>query len=297
MSLNNENNIIKKIVAGRLYCIYNEMYDFYGEHVYKLGNSKDIECRLKNYTTSYIKPCIVKYKSDIFRNKSLAENILFEMLKEYRISNSREFFKCNFEIIKSKIEEIVRLFDKYNDNELENNYIIPKIKLSKEEKEKILKENKELLNKFLYMKSNEYNIEKIKILNNKNYKITYYNIIIQKLDGLFYLENLFNIKRFNISKIKKTTDIDKIKKTLLNNINKLYLFNNPDMSIKKREQRIITKINNIKYYDQLQKFIADCYNTFDDIITYTIIKTEKRNMYENFMKKNNSNKNIQYNNQ
>ena len=139
LDIDKKTNITKKIIAGRLYCIYNEMYDMYGEYVYKLGNSKDIECRLKNYVTSYIKPCVIKYKSEIFRDKNLAENILFEMLKESRITSSREFFKCDIEIIKSKIEEILLLFNKYTDIELENNFLLPKTnKLSREEKENVL---------------------------------------------------------------------------------------------------------------------------------------------------------------
>ena len=30
---------------GYLYCIYNEMYEYYGKHVYKLGETKDFKNR------------------------------------------------------------------------------------------------------------------------------------------------------------------------------------------------------------------------------------------------------------
>jgi len=120
-AINKENNKDNKIsIEGKLYCLYNEVYKFYGENVYKLGNSKDIKSRLNGYTTSYIKPCELKLESDIFRNKDLAESILFEMLKEYRITNSREFFKCDLLLIKEKIDEVTNLFNKHkDDNELE----------------------------------------------------------------------------------------------------------------------------------------------------------------------------------
>ena len=38
MLINNQNIILKnKITEGKLYCIYNEMYNYYGNNVYKLG--------------------------------------------------------------------------------------------------------------------------------------------------------------------------------------------------------------------------------------------------------------------
>jgi len=114
MDLNNKAE--KNCTAGKLYCLYNEMYQFYGDNVYKLGNSKDIESRLNGYTTSYIKPCELKLESVIFRNKDLAETLLFDMLKDHRISNSREFFKCDLSLIKEKMKEVKQLFDKHNDD-------------------------------------------------------------------------------------------------------------------------------------------------------------------------------------
>jgi len=114
MDLNNK--VEKNCTAGKLYCLYNEMYQFYGDNVYKLGNSKDIESRLNGYTTSYIKPCELKLESVIFRNKDLAETLLFDMLKDHRISNSREFFKCDLSLIKEKMKEVKQLFDKHNDD-------------------------------------------------------------------------------------------------------------------------------------------------------------------------------------
>ena len=110
-------------IKGKLYCIYNEMYKYHGDDVYKLGNSGDVDKRIQGYTTSYITPVLILHQTDYIRNKVLAETILFDMLKEYRIVNNREFFKCNIDIIKKTMDEIVELFNKYTDDELQYKYI------------------------------------------------------------------------------------------------------------------------------------------------------------------------------
>ena len=62
-------------------------------------------------------------------------------------------------------------------------------------------------------------------------------------------------------------------------------------SRKKLETRYKSNINKIKYNDQLQKFVADCYNSLGDIVNYDIkthdkiinnIRT-KRKLYYNFI--------------
>jgi hypothetical protein len=138
--------------------------------------------------------------------------------------------------------------------------------------------------KYLYMKENDYKKLKIDLTNKDIPNVVCYNILIQKIDGLFYLEKMLNIDRFKISKIKKSIDIKIIKESLIKNIDKISSFNSYDMSVKKREKRMITKIESINHIDQLQKFLADCYNTFGKIISYTVTKNEKRNIYSKFKK-------------
>jgi hypothetical protein len=46
----------KKENIGYLYCIHNKMYNIYGEHVYKIGKSINLENRFNYYVTVYIDP-------------------------------------------------------------------------------------------------------------------------------------------------------------------------------------------------------------------------------------------------
>jgi hypothetical protein len=78
--------------TGTIYCLYNNVYQFYGDYVYKLGCTNDIDKRLCTYTTNYIDKCEVKHKSKILKNCELAESILFYILRKHRIVENREFF-------------------------------------------------------------------------------------------------------------------------------------------------------------------------------------------------------------
>lgn len=118
----NEVKEVKIGIPGKLYCIHNEMYAFYGPNVYKLGESGDINKRMYSYTTPYLEDVVVKHQTATIRNKQLAENILFCMLAGYRMKSSREFFNCNVEIIKEKMDHVVELFDRHTDEELMNIY-------------------------------------------------------------------------------------------------------------------------------------------------------------------------------
>lgn len=117
---NNDGNTLE----GIIYCLFNVMFIYYGVDVYKLGKTKDIDMRLKGYITSYIEPCEIKYVSRKIRNCSLAENILFIMLQDYRISSKREFFKCDINKIIETINYIENLFEKHSDDELNEMFIV-----------------------------------------------------------------------------------------------------------------------------------------------------------------------------
>ena len=79
---------------GYIYIIYNEMYNFYGDNVYKIGKSYDIYKRISGYTTSYIKPVEIIFLSEECINYTLAEGYIFNKLNEFRLVNNREFFKA-----------------------------------------------------------------------------------------------------------------------------------------------------------------------------------------------------------
>ena len=78
-----------KNTSGKLYCLYNKVFDYYGQNVYKIGMAKNVENRLNGYTTSYIDKSVILHKSNILKNVSLAEKILFDKLYSFRISDTR----------------------------------------------------------------------------------------------------------------------------------------------------------------------------------------------------------------
>lgn len=133
---------------GFLYCLWNIIYTYYGENVYKLGCSNDIQRRLLNYCTSYIEPSTIIYSTKELRNKILAEKILFKKLNRYRMSSNREFFKCDKETIKQEFENIEILFDKYTDNELIKLY---GLSTNKYEKTDIINANNITKDEYSYM--------------------------------------------------------------------------------------------------------------------------------------------------
>jgi hypothetical protein len=107
---------------GVIYAIYNKMFDDHGDDTYKLGSTVDIDKRISNYATYYIKDCVIKVKSGILNNCRFAEDILFYILKEYRISCRREFFKCDIDKIKDVFEQIESMF-----GEKKNIVVVPDI--------------------------------------------------------------------------------------------------------------------------------------------------------------------------
>jgi len=90
---------------GYVYVLYNTMYSIHGE-CYKIGQTKNIEKRLKDYTTYYADNCEVKYITDELDNYKDVEKQVHKILKEYRINTSREFFKCNLDIIIDCIKKV-----------------------------------------------------------------------------------------------------------------------------------------------------------------------------------------------
>lgn len=254
---------IKKIynpIAGQIYCLKNEIFDYYGKNVRKYGKTKDLKLRLSAYTTSYIKKSEYEIFSDILSDCDFAEKILFYELRKYRIENQREFFNCDINFAKKIFSKINELFKSFNNNLdniinyfLDNFIVINKKKLSKK---KLVLTNNELL---------------------ENIKAHIYDInCITKLDSIIYLEKLFNINTFEIEKIIVDNDnIINIKKDLQNNINKIILlFDNE--SKQRRLTRLIAKINKLDNTNKIQKFVADCYNSFGNIIKIKIIRKSVR---------------------
>lgn len=95
---------------GLLYCISHYTYKLDGDNVYKLGRAKDIDKRLGNYITYYIKPVTLEYNSPSIPYHDIAESILFDKLREFRVVPNREFFDCQLDIIKKSIDDITQEF-------------------------------------------------------------------------------------------------------------------------------------------------------------------------------------------
>lgn len=185
---------------GILYCIWNEMYQYYGNSIYKCGQCIKMDGRLLNYCTPYLKPCTVLYASPTLRNKVLAENILFIKLKQFRVSSAREFFDCDIDIIKKEIDVVVALFDKYNDEELYDLFLKNTRQLKCTTKQNIINavditpdDYDALLEKEMLTSDEQYSIEKYNYSNKFN--VTSDEINTQFMDtyyGKLHIEENMN---------------------------------------------------------------------------------------------------------
>ena len=93
--------------VGHIYVIYNEVFSYYGENVFKIGKTRDIGQRVNGYVTSYIKPVEVKFLSGLCENYHLAEKLVFEKIADHRMAENREFFQINIDEAVSFIEEAI----------------------------------------------------------------------------------------------------------------------------------------------------------------------------------------------
>ena len=96
-----------ELVNGYIYILWNDMYKFYGDNVFKIGRTTDIQKRINCYTTVYIKPSEIKYISIKCDNYVIAEMLIFDLLKNNRIVNNREFFKINLNETIKIIDEVI----------------------------------------------------------------------------------------------------------------------------------------------------------------------------------------------
>lgn len=107
---------------GYLYVFYNESFlKSYGECVYKLGRTKNLNNRISTYNTSFIKDSEYVLTSRVFKDSIKAENVLFFLLRKFRIRDKREFFKIEFDELKKYFGRV----NNFSDNIIE--YIYKKI--------------------------------------------------------------------------------------------------------------------------------------------------------------------------
>lgn len=91
---------------GYLYILWNPIYEWYGPNMYKLGKTENLTQRMSGYCTSYLEQSIYKHTSPYLDDIDLAEKILFASLNKYRMRNKREFFECDLDIIKNRMEMV-----------------------------------------------------------------------------------------------------------------------------------------------------------------------------------------------
>lgn len=281
---------------GFLYCLHNEIFKFYGDDLYKCGNSVDTDKRLCQYTTSYPMPSKILLTSDSFFDKSFAETLLFFYLKDFKFKPNREFIKCDFNIIKESFDKVKQFFSIYNTKQLlidylmnDDNYKKYFIKssyfLSDEDKfkknidvilniinvlqincDEMFNNEEEFINfisKYLF----ELNYNKfIDIFNNHYISFGKYKYVLDKINSLFIIEKNIGIQRLQINKINTNINIDGFLDEFINNIDNFYVIFKGDEAKNKTIDSIKNRINKIKKikltfkYSHFQKFIADCYN-------------------------------------
>lgn len=281
---------------GFLYCLHNEIFNFYGNDLYKCGNSIDTDKRLCQYTTSYPLPSKILLISDSFFDKSFAETLLFFYLKDFKFKPNREFIKCDFNIIKDAFDKVKHFFSIFNTKQLLIDYLINDdnykkyfIKscyfLSDEDKfkknidvilniinvlqincDKIINNEEEFINfisKYLFeLNYNEF----IDIFNNHYISFGKYKYILDKINCLFVIEKNIDIQRLQINNIDTNIDIDHFLDDFINNIDKFYVIFKGKETKSKTIDTIKKKIYKIKKtkptfkYSHFLKFIAECYN-------------------------------------
>lgn len=222
--------------TGFLYCIHNEMFDYYGKNVFKLGMSKDTHYRLKQYVVSYVSNPEIKYKSGMVQYMPVTEKIVFDRSRNYRMSQNREFFQCDLQLIKQTMDHVCELLnshDKYPNDKLiiakiiKNipSILILSIKKYPQIYYRFINQNKEKINtNFVCKNKLDIIVEKWKskpnifvferYLNLVNYKKVYDNNTIENvIEFITLCENLYNI-------ITNEIDIDN-NATILNKLNSI----------------------------------------------------------------------------
>lgn len=216
----------------------------------------------------------IKIKSDldykVKLNYKLQTEISFKIINNQYIDEQYNFFLPN-------LKEIIKFRGKYI-NKDNPNYI----NLLSDEK----LFNSFINKKILDLSKNDFLLKNIKINSQEFPEIMKDNVIFNQINTLFWIEELLNIKRYDVNNIDKNINIDFIKKQFLNNLNKFICFYVYEQSKNKTINRITNIINKINTYNKLQKFYVDLIHVISpDIFNITIKKYNYRNVEFLFFKK------------
>jgi len=184
----------EKIDKGYIYVLWNEVYQYYGDNVYKIGRSNNIEHRLRSYTTSYVDSSIIKYSSVQINNHPIIEKIIHNELDMYRIKQNREFFKVELSTI---INTIINVINTYG-NKPDVNYVFDTSKnksdiFNYEEMKTVTREftlkEQTMIN--VYNARLAFNTEDESILNNNNLFLSF--VVLQYLCRYNTIQEIMNI--------------------------------------------------------------------------------------------------------
>jgi hypothetical protein len=89
--------------------------------------------------------------------------------------------------------------------------------------------------------------------------------LIKKIELIFWIEKLVGNKRYDIDRIQ-VNDVESVKNKLMEKINELILLSDGIKSKNGLIKLYQNKINKLDDNDGIKSFIADCYNSFGEII-------------------------------
>lgn len=176
---------------GYIYILFNIIYTLYGTNVFKLGKTKNLEKRINGYTTAYLDPSKIIYKSKLVKDRHIAENILFDMLIKFRLRKNREFFTLSQ-------DEIILAIDKVVDMVNDGTYIEYKWNFESDIYKQQIKEAKakKIINKNDILNTKDINDNDFKdLLNKDKNKLSFDEICSVKK---YEIKQFWNIKKINL---------------------------------------------------------------------------------------------------
>ena len=94
------------VMDGYLFVLWTRSYEYYGENVYKIGKTKNVEERVQAFEVAYLNPVILKTISTRVKDVRLAEKLLFQKLADKRLHGNKNFFCAPMDYINEKINEV-----------------------------------------------------------------------------------------------------------------------------------------------------------------------------------------------
>lgn len=86
------------------------------QFIFKLGKTKDLVQRQRTYNTNMSGGAVMIYHKYCI-DANVVEKVLFHVLRQYKMQENREFFDCEFEIIRQTIDRVVVMLDEFKHTE------------------------------------------------------------------------------------------------------------------------------------------------------------------------------------